>query len=373
MVTAHNSDPMHISRLLALVLALAACRDATGKQSPAPAPAQGSSVAAGSGSGSGSAMFIPQQKPPDTPLGMDDSVTTAEHKSGMSRWKDTGVYVDGKPVGFLDFGELPITLKPTYVKDKVSDNKPPGCPIEKCPGWKWAQQRFYKFTDYLTAIGIDPHKVKMMHVYGPKLSQSIAVTSKDLLRPDAGEFMFRFGSDVAGKPIPHVPPNFGNGKQPDKISGVMIYIDRKPPIITHDGIELDGVPQDGVPYYGEPLRGGVRVYLDDKLAAVVKRQELDPKAATQTPDGELHWPFGKWLESKGIDASKIVEGWVIIDERRKQKIPFAELAKMSFSASSQKSGEILLGDGQGIRVNALALHTREIKPDELPVILPDEE
>lgn len=367
MVTANIRVLMHMSRLFALVLAVAACRDATGKQPP---PSTGSNVAA-AGSGSGSAMFVPQQKPPDTPPGEDTEITTAEHKSGMSRWKDVGVYVDGKPVGFLDFGELPIALKPTFIKDKVSDNKPPGCPIEKCPGWKWAQQRFYKFTDYLNAIGVDPKSIKMMHVYGPKLSQSIAVTAKDLARPDAGEFMFRFGAEVGGKPLPHVPPNFGNGKQPDKINGVMIYIKRKPPTITKDGIELDGVPQDGVPYYGEPLRGGVRVYLDDKLAAIVKRQELDAKTATQTPDGELHWGFGQWLAAKGVDASKIVEGWVIVDERRKQKIPFAELAKMTFTASSQKSGEIILGNG--VRANAIALHTREIKPDELPVILPEEE
>jgi hypothetical protein len=218
-------------------------------------------------------MFIPQQKPPDSPPGLDpDSLTTAEHKSGMSRWKDVGVYVDGKPMGFLDWGELPIALKPTWVKDKVSDNKPPGCPIEKCPGWKWSQQRFYKFTDYLRAIGVDPATIKMLHVYGPKLSQTIAVTGKELMSKQADGFMFRFGGEVGGKPIPQVPGNFGNGKSPDKINGVMIYIDRKPPIVTRDGIELDGVPQDGVPYYGEPLRGGVRVYLDDKLATIVKRQ-----------------------------------------------------------------------------------------------------
>jgi hypothetical protein len=230
---------MHSTRLLALALALAACRDATGKQSP-PAAGSAAPVAAGSGSG----FVLPAQKPPDTPPGMDpDNPTTAEHKSGMSRWKDVGVYVDGKPVGFLDWGELPIALKPTWVKDKVSDNKPPGCPIEKCPGWKWAQQRFYKFTDYLTAIGVDPAKIKMLHVYGPKLSQTIAVTGKDLTSKASDEFMFRFGAEVGGKPIPHVPPHFGNGKQPDKINGVMIYIDRKPPTITRDGIELDGVPQ----------------------------------------------------------------------------------------------------------------------------------
>ena len=169
-----------------------------------------------------------------------------------------------------------------------------------------------------------------------------------------------------------MPPNFGNGKQPDKINSVMIYIDRKPPTITRDGIELDGVPQDGVPYYGEPVRGGVRIYLDDKLATIVKRQELDAKQAKQTPDGELHWSFADFLKSKGVDTSKIVEGWVIRDNRREEKIPWDQLSKMTFSAGAQAQGGILLGDGQGIRANAVALHTRAIKPDELPVIQPDE-
>jgi hypothetical protein len=369
---------MHLSRLLLLALAVAACRDATGgkQQKIAPAPYAGSAVApTGSAAGADGGLFIPQQKPPDTPptASTDPDYVPAEFKTGMSRWKDIGVYLDGKPIAFLDFGELPITLKPTWVKDKVSDDKPPGCPIEKCPGWKWSQMRFYKFTDYLKSLGVDIKRVKMMHVYGPKFSQTIAVTGKDLQSPAAEDFTFRFGALVGGKAIPHVPPRFGNGKQPDKINGVMIYIDRKPPTITRDGIELDGVPQDGVPYYGEPARGGVRVYLDDKLAAIVKRQELDPKKAQQTPDGELHWSFADFLKSKNVDTSKIVEGWVIRDERRAEKIAWGDLSKMSFTAGAQAKGGILLGDGQGIRANAVALHTREIKPDELPVIQPDEQ
>src|SRR5258708_4420973 len=80
----------------------------------------------GAGSGSDSSEYVP-----------------AEFKQGMSRWKDTGVYVDGKPVGFLTFGELPIACKPTWLKDKVSAEKRPGTDD---PGWRWAKQRVYKFT-----------------------------------------------------------------------------------------------------------------------------------------------------------------------------------------------------------------------------------
>ena len=349
-----------------LALALVACRDATGKAedqaSDKPKAVEPAPTTPPIGSATGSAA---------EPKGINaEDYVPAEFKNGMARWKDTGVYVDGKPISFLNWDELPITLKPTWVKDKVSQNKPPGCP--DCPSWKWSEQRFYKFTDYLTALGVDWHKIKMLHVYGTKLSQTIAVTPKDLERADSGEFMFRFGADIAGKPIPHVPPHFGNGKQPDKINGVMIYIDKKPPTITREGIELDGEPIDGVPYYGEPLRGGVRIYLDDKLAAIIKRSELDVKKATQTPDGDLHWKLAEFLASNGVDTSKIVEGWVIRDGRRKEKLAWSDLSKMTFSANDKAHGDIALGD-QKLDTHVLALHTRAIKPEELPVVRPEEE
>jgi hypothetical protein len=357
------------------VLTLSACRDAKGKQ-PDPVPAPAGSAGTGSGSAAieaqSNAALEGAKKPKDSAKGdqQDNEWTPAEFKQGASRWKDCGVYVDGKPVGFLSFGEIPITLKPTWVKDKVSQNKPPGC--EECPAFKEAQQRFYKVTDYLKAIGIDARKIKELHMYGPKLSQSVVATGKDLQSKLADKFMFRFGGDIGGKVLPWVPEGFGNGKTPDKISGVMIYIERKPPTVTREGIELDGAPMTGVPYYGEPIRGGVRVYLDDKLAAIIKRQELDPKKATQSADGELNWPFGEFLKSKGVDASKIVEGWVIRGERRKEKLAWADLEKMTFSASSQAKGGVSLGD-QHIQANSIALHTRPIKDAELPVVLPEEE
>lgn len=360
-------------RLVALsVFALAACRDAKGKQ---PEPSQSGSAVPASGSAAiqaqDNAALEGLAKKKDGAKGdqEDSEWTPAEFKKGMSRWKDCGVYLDGTPIGFLSFGEIPISLKPTWVKDKVSVNKPADCP--ECPAFKEAQQRFYRFTDYLKAMGIDIRKVKEIHVYGPKLSQSVVATGKDLQSRLADKFMFRFGTDVAGKALPWVPEGFGNGKTPDKISGVMIYIERKPPTVTREGIELDGKPMYGVPYYGEPIRGGVRVYLDDRLAAIIKRQELDPKKATTSPDGELHWSFGEFLKSKGVDASKVVEGWVIRRERREEKLAWADLEKMTFTASSQAKGGVNLGD-QAIRASAIALHTRPIAKDELPVILPEE-
>src|SRR5262249_5766794 len=147
----------------------------------------------------------------------DSEWVPAEFKAGASRWKDTGVYLDGKPVGFLTFGELPVALKPVWLRDRVSMNKRSGT---NDPGWRWAQQRFYRFTDYLKAIGVDVAKVKAMHVYGPKFTNSVVVTGADLQSPSAKKFLFQFGGSVYGKAIPKVPPGFGGGNPPDKITSV---------------------------------------------------------------------------------------------------------------------------------------------------------
>lgn len=343
---------------LAVFVALVACHSAESNSPPA----------TGSGSASAApAVAAPKPKPPEE----KQDYVPAEFKSGMSKWKDIGVYVDGQPAGFLSFGELPIGLKPVFVKDKVSAEKRAGT---KDLGWRWAQQRFYRFSDYLVAIGIDLKKVKEVHVYASKFPESIVVTGKDLQSPAAKEFMFRFGGDIAGKVIPKVPPNFGNRRAPDKATSVMVYIDKKPPVLDQEqeAFILDGQKVLGVPYYGDPVRGGVRVYLDDKLVTIIKRQELDAKKARTAPDGELEWKLGDFFAAHGVDTSKVVEAYVIRGERRNEKLSKAELDADYFSAGSQAHGGVLLGDKR-VRANSIAMHTRALAADELPQILPEEE
>lgn len=300
----------------------------------------------------------------------DSEWVPKEFTSGMSRWKDAGVYVDGKPIGFLTWGELPIGCKPTWVRDKVSADKRYGT---NDPGWKWARKRYYKFTDYLKAVGIDVRKVKELHLYGPKTSETLIVTGQDLQKPAANEFTFWFGANTSGKPIPHAPENFGNNRAGDKINGVMIYIDKKPPtLVANDGLYIDGKEQTGVPYYGEPIRGGVRVYLDNKLATIIKRQDLDPKQATKAADGEPQWGLVEFLTAHGADTKQIVEMWTIRNEKRSEKFSGAELATMRFQASSQSKGGVLVGD-KLVLANVIALHTRSLKPEDMPIPEQDDE
>jgi hypothetical protein len=302
-----------------------------------------------------------------------DSSSPTAIGGGMAKWKDTGVYLDGKPVGFLTFGELPIALKVDWVKDKIGAEIRPGT---NDPGWKWGRQRYYRFTDYLKAIGVDVHKVKELHVVGPHTSQTLIVKTSELLSPAANDFLFRFGGIVTGKPIPHTSGTFGNGKIGDKINGVMIYVDKTPPTLKeNEGLFLDGKLQDGIPYYGEPLRGGIRVYLDDRYVASIKRQELDAKKATKASDGEPAWSFAEFLKAHGVDTKGVVEVWVVRDDERKEHFDGSQLDKLIFEASSQAKGGVMFGPTEKdlVRANVIALHTRHLKPEDMPVLLQDDE
>jgi hypothetical protein len=335
----HVGERMRRFAPFSVALALAACGE---RQLELPAPAVPPAAA---------------EAPAEAPFGW----VPAEHKQGSGRWKDTGVYVDGQPVGVLDFAELPIALEPVWIEDVVSAPVKPG---RRDPGRRKVKQRHYRFSDYLRAVGVDLAKVRELHVLGPKASETIVV-SGDELRRRGRELLFRFGGDVSGKAIPVVPDDFGNGKTPDKVGAVMVYVTRKPPILVRNrGLELDGELVTGVPYFGEPLRGGVRVYVDDRLAAVIKRRTLE--------GGDAPGRFGllAFLEGQGVDTSRVVEAWIVRGRRRVERLSGRALAAATFEAAPQAHGQILVG---GTPAHVLALHTRRVRRDELPRILPDEE
>ena len=90
----------------------------------------------------------------------------------------------------------------------------------------------------------------------------------------------------------------------------------------------------------------------------------------------LTWTLWGFLKSRGVDTSKVVEGWVIRNDVREEKFPVSALSTMTFEAPSKsgksQSGAVLLGD-QKIVTNVIALHTRAIDATELPVVRKDEQ
>lgn len=345
----------HLAVLGALALLVVACSESRQRPAPAAKPTIGGARSVKPGN-----PIDPADLPPEKP----DEYIPAEFKSGADRWRDTGIYLDGKPIGMLVWAELPLALEPVFVDVKKSANKRADHPEEL--GWRMGKERQYRFTDYLRAIGIDPAKVREIHVYGPRPTQTIIATGKDLTSPAAEGFRFRFGGEASGKAIPVTPPDFGNRVTADKISAVAIYIEKQPPRLDRDaGMFLGDVKQDGIPYFGEPLRGGVRVYLDGRLAAYIKRQDLPVAQATADANGELSWNLYAVLAGQGVDTAKIAEAWIIRDERWQERLGRDELASITFTAGAQAKGKILLGP-KALRVQSLVLETQPLDPARVP-------
>jgi hypothetical protein len=351
-----------VTTALVAAIALVGCGNSDSKQPTASAAAAGSGSASATASGSAKPRNI---------LGDDydkEDYVPAEFKSGADRWRDTGIYVDGKFMGLLAWAELPLTVKPVWIKVKASAPKRYGT---SDTGWRWAKERRYRFRDLLEGLGVDLAKVKEIHVYGPKFSNTIVATGAELRSKKGADFMFRFGAGVSGKAIPEVPENFGNGKSPDKIASVLIYVEKQPPVLERNvGLVLDGELQEGVPYFGTPLRGGVRVYLDDRLVSYIKRQDLPPAQRTSA-GGEAQWSLFDYLRSRGVNLDTVVEGWVVRQEKWQEKLGRADLEAIWFQASPQAKGHIELGDKK-VKAQAIILRSRPVALSEVPTPDPEE-
>jgi hypothetical protein len=291
------------------------------------------------------------------------------HQNGNNKWKDTTVYVDGKPVGVLGFGELPARLKPVWIEEQHSAEIEPG---SHSPGFVTVKSRRYRFIDLLRAYGVDVARINQIQLMGPKLTEVIIASGAELRSKNGQNFMFRFGSIIGGKAIPVVPPNFGNHFMPDKIAAVMVYVDKKPPeLVPGEGLMLDGKPVDGVAYFGEPIRGGIRLYANDHLAVQVKQVVLRALKPVESVHGLNRYALLPLLQSHGVDTSKLVDGVIIADEQWKRRLTRAELERATVAMGDRHVNEVAI-DGEKFNAQAVAVHSHQLSADETPHIRPEE-
>ena len=318
----------------------------------------------------------PKESPTPPPVvAMDAAVAAGEedqeaklHSGGMERFKDPGVYIDGVPTAVLRFGELPISLKPVWIEERAAVNFKKG---DKGPRFRIKRERRYRFSDYFREIGVDLAKVKELHIYGGNQKAAAVVVSGKNLR-EFDEFYFRFGGSIWGKPLPACPEGVGDGKCPDQVATVALYVEKEPPTRKGGYFYFGEELVKGIPYFGEPMRGGIRVYLEGTLAATIKRNRLVASEikSTGTPGNEEYSLF-EFLASQGVDTNKIQEAWIIEYERRTKKISREELLKLRFKAGAGGSGEILIGPNE-TPAQAISLHSKTLSPDDLPELLPEE-
>ena len=295
-----------------------------------------------------------------------DKWVPKEFTKGIKKFKTPGVYVDGVAKGILKFGELPLSLKPVWLEGEASVPWKKG---DKHAPTKIVKQRHYRWAEYFTALGLDLDDIVEMHMYGGSKRPVAMVVTGESLRKNADNFMFRFGSDVSGKPIPACPELVGDKHCPDNIRAIALYIKRTPPIRKRGYFYLNGKRLTDIPYYGTPLRGGVRVYLDGPMVAHVKRHKLKEVGAEVKAEGG--YKFFEFLKSQGVDTGAVKEAWLVHKDKFVKRIARQELVSATFVAAERKGGEILFGADK-IPTNAIALSSQTVAAKDIPKPEPHE-
>ncbi|MEJ7601500.1 MAG: hypothetical protein WKG01_26585 [Kofleriaceae bacterium] len=342
----------------------------SGSNAPAPAPAPGSGSQrprpgdldhTAAGSGSGSNPVIHGDKWSDTEKG----------GQAFKAFKESWVYVDGMPRGVLLYPEVPVGLPVAWKDDVEGLDFLPG---HKGPKTKKVQLMRYRLADYLQAIGVDLKKIKYVYLHGKGLIE----IPGDRFRKFAYGITFDWVGNNLAKTRFFWPTTMKTNTAYDRYVAVSVFIDK--PRLTldrHSNPFIGGQEVFGIPYFGSPLRGGFRVYVDNKLATIIKRNELGTVGRTNldNPKAPPEWDLRKLLESQGVKVEPVAGDLVISKDlvnQKRTRLDEAYVKNLRFKQESESSGGLLLGK-DALSATALHLYTKGHVPavGELPVLRRD--
>ena len=212
----------------------------------------------------------------------------------QKRRHDATVYVDGNPVAFIKFFELPPSLSPL---------KLPAGDTRKAPRFSVAS--------YFEALGLDLAKVREAHFYGGR--GRVAVVSGAEIAKKRDIFVFRFTAGERGNVRMEWPGRDElemTGMQADIMSDIAVYVERTAPRFDLEKgriVDDEGKPFAGIPFAPQERPGGTRIYLDGRLVSSIKRKTLpDSVVVPGTPEaGQTRFSLAKVLQIAGVDASKV--------------------------------------------------------------------
>jgi len=213
----------------------------------------------------------------------------------QKRRHDATVYVDGNPVAFVKFYELPPALQPVVYGPNDKQRKAPR----------------YSVASYLEAIGVDLDKLKEAHFYGGR--GRVAVVSGPELKAKRDVLAFRFTAGDRGNLRMEWPGRDKlqmTGLQADIINDIAVYVERSAPrydIPSGRVVDENGKPIVGIPFAPIERPGGTRVYLDGRLVSSIKRKTLpDSVVVPGTPEaGQTRFSLAKVLQMGGVDLAKV--------------------------------------------------------------------
>ncbi len=270
------------------------------------------------------------------------------------RFGQSPVYVDGVPTAVVAYGELPPWLRTRWVR--LNDGR---------------KVIRFVFADYLRALGVPLRRVQAVHLYGGR--GRVGTISGAELRRVRDRLLFSFTRGDAGKMRMHWDGDVQVSDSIDKVQAVAVYVDRVPPrwdrgkwgLVNARGIELEGIP-----YAKAPLKGGVRIYLDGRIAHVLKRnrtfeRKIEP---ARIVGGVPTFGMFDYLDQVGVDARRVAAVELLdenqvalrLDGRRLK----AERATAELSAPPRSSGRVVVHLGgaaarRDVEVTAINLYTRK--------------
>jgi len=271
-------------------------------------------------------------------------------QGGFSMFKEAWVYVDGRPVGVLRESEMPDGLPVAWTEteqDIAFDANSTGPRSLKYFTKRW------RISDYLRAVGVDLAKVKMVVAHGGR--GVVAIPGDDFRKFQDG---LRF--DLTGvnrmKLRVFLPRGLPRDTAFDRYVAISVIVDKPVPEVDHVGnsLMLDGEEIGGIPYHGTPLRGGVRIYLDGRLAMVLKRNALGD--AGKLPGPTPRWNLGALLEANGIATADLAAADVVNRDQR-ERYPGFDPKTFNVAAAEGASGKILVAGTDDV-VEALQLFSK---------------
>jgi DNA-binding transcriptional regulator YhcF (GntR family) len=215
------------------------------------------------------------------------------HGSRKMKQLDVPVWVDGKQVSVLRYGELSAALKPRTRH-----------------GEEGGPARFYAMDEYAQSLGIAPEKIKAIHALGNREKITTIKGSELLLADNKGRFQFDFMQETTGiAKVDWDTTGLADTYVIHEIRALSIYVEKAPPVVDptiHCHVAKDGTCSFDDPYAQAEKMKGTRFYLDGRLVGYVKRREIKESVVVgDNASGEHLYSVVKLAQQFGVDPAQV--------------------------------------------------------------------
>jgi hypothetical protein len=213
-------------------------------------------------------------------------VPEGQHGSRRLKNLDVPVLVDGEQVAVLRHGELPGALV-------AHDDKANGVD----------EKRYYRFSEYFTAIGLDVSKIKAVHFQANH--ERVASLEGSELRAQSARFVFDFvGGDEGMVKSAYDTTGLKNAFHSTEMYAISVFVKKDAPAVdtSRSCYVVDGKCSNALAYVDGKVPTGTRVYADGKLVGMAKRRMLADTLVMGSDGEDTKYSVAKFVTALGADA-----------------------------------------------------------------------